>query len=892
MQPLRAATAAGELTAGPGRLLDVLELELGLPPVRTKPGEALLAYRSCLAECDDLARFYHASFAIDALGVARTLLEWRSQWYEAGWQGEFRSRPSARLADLAAVERLARTRVPLCAGQRIARAERALAAGARTQIRRIVLSDPLAVLPASWHALLAHFETVEAEGVALRARAEPGRDLARVQQALLALAEPDRGTVRKRQRLSGDTSFILVRGVSRDLTAQAIGEYLLHNGTSAETLLIAERDGIIVDNALERVGLPRAGFQHYSRFRAVTQVLKLCLGLVWEPLSVQLLLQFLIHPTGPLPDHARSRLAEAVAREPGVGGHAWQDALAEIAMRLTEQFEASDIVVRELGADIAYWLECERFSPQSGAPLEVLIERTQRCATWLARRMHVLEEPTERDLYGAAQAQCAALLAALEALRAEGIQLLPRMTLEQLVDEVSGHAPDPSTFAEAGHVRATNTPGAVASAWPAVIWWDLEPQSASARYPWSEGEHAELVANGVALPPVRDRIRARTEQWLRPILNAERQLILVVHEREHGFHPLVSALMSATENWHEIRLEQSLLEAPDNGAIPGLEIETRALTIKPLPRPRRWWRLPAGRKLEPRKTESYSSLSKLIDYPHEWVLRYAARLARGRATDLARGNLLYGNLAHRLFESFFAEHADWSKLDAAALKRWLAASLPPLLAQEGAVLEEPGAGVARERILATLETAFSRLISHLHSAAITSVRAEHWVRAPFDAIEIRGGIDLLATRADGRAVVLDVKWSGQGRRGAELEQGRALQLATYAYMCQASGTTRTWPAHAYFIVTTGNIVAPDAELFPDAIVYPPAEPQSLQALWQRIGRTIEWRWRQIASGAIEVNVPGTRAQDAEPAPGDGVALAAEPDPFDEFGWLTGWDDGV
>src|SRR5690606_4036083 len=122
-------------------------------------------------------------------------------------------------------------------------------------------------------------------------------------------------------------------GVSRDVSAQVLGEYVRGLDAGADVVLIAEHDGIIVDNALERVGLPRAGFQHYSRFRAVTQVLKLALSLIWKPVAPRPLLQFLLHPVGPLPRRVRSALAESVASEPGVGGRAWAAALEKLAER-------------------------------------------------------------------------------------------------------------------------------------------------------------------------------------------------------------------------------------------------------------------------------------------------------------------------------------------------------------------------------------------------------------------------------------------------------------------------------------------------------------------------------------------------------------------------------
>ncbi|NIP88193.1 MAG: hypothetical protein GWN84_13855, partial [Gammaproteobacteria bacterium] len=62
-------------------------------------------------------------------------------------------------------------------------------------------------------------------------------------------------------------------------------------------------------------------------------------------------------------------------------------------------------------AEIAYWLQCERFKPEQGAPLEAVIERAQRCTNWLAGRLAAAEDDMQRDLLAAAQAQASALRA-------------------------------------------------------------------------------------------------------------------------------------------------------------------------------------------------------------------------------------------------------------------------------------------------------------------------------------------------------------------------------------------------------------------------------------------------------------------------------------------------
>ena len=935
LQPARPLTGLGAVALGPARLLDLLELRLGLPPALARPGEALLAYRACLAELDGKTRFYHRSFAVDPMGVARTLLDWRAQWHEAGWSGAFVGVASQRLADIADVEKIAAARVPLDAGQRLQRVAQALEQKLTARIDRIVLHDELAELPTAWQRVLGHFEVeptkraIRRPAAAVGAKAAPTEasptvprgttgdlfgapaardarpaakltDLERIQRALvtgaLAVAAKAAPTEesrlpREREQLAGDATFIVVHGISRDLSAQAIAEYLLKSNARADTVVIAEHDGIILDNAFERVGLPRAGFQHHSRFRAVAQVLKLCLGLVWEPVSPHLLLQFLIHPVGPLPGHARSTLAEAVADEPGIGGTAWNEALATIAERMQSKFGRSPAETQKLREDVSYWLECERFAPDTGAPLTVLIERAQRCANWLARMLHSVENESEAALYAAAQAQAEALVTNLGSFARQSTKI-ERIALERLVDEVGGRSADPGTFAEARHVRAATEPAAITKRWQTVVWWDLAAHVPALTYPWSDAELTELRAAGVNLPSVDERIRRRMRAWLRPIQNAQSQLILVIHDRDEGHHPLWTRLTSLFTGFTEVRVEDALLSDAAARSIPALAVSTETLPPKPLPRPRRWWELPSGATIAPRETESYSSLNKLVYFPHEWVLNYAARLRLGRAEDLASGNLLYGRLAHRLFENFFAGHPDWARLEERTIRAWLEARLPALISQEGALLCEPGMGVERERVTAVLDNAFARLLGHLRSAGIERAAAEQQTDAAFDDVKLHGAIDLVLNDRKGREIVLDVKWSGEGFRGDELAESRYLQLATYAYMRKHATGAKAWPYHAYFIVATGNVLANDNTVFPDAAVFEPEKDEGIAAIWTRLRATYLWRRAQIAAGQVEVNAAGTEPDLWSAPPADALATNVDPDKFDDYTWLTGWEEGA
>lgn len=780
---------------------------------------AAFSYLQCLRDVSSPDRFFHTSLQIDPVSVARTLLEWREQWYEAGWDGTFPDGAPARLADMAAVEALARGRVPLGGGERLRRVAAALSRRT-TQIDRVELHTPFDEFPQAWHRVLAALPCEPAFGVAARPTGPSGSDLARVQASLLEVAGGSANKVAARESLKGDGSLVVVRAASRDISADAVAEFLLATGRSYHTLLVAERDGIILDNAFERAGLPRCGFRYHTRFRAATQVLKLCLALIWTPVNPNRTLQFLLHPTGPLPRWVRSRLADAVAASPGIGGPVWANALGGIEHTQRESYEAEDAEIERLREDIGYWLEGERFDPRAGAPLDALVARTQRVSTWASVQVNTSERAAEATLFGAAQAQAEALLAGLAQLRDAGVESLPRLELERLVDEVTTDAPDPSTFGEVGHARATTAPAAVIGTWPSVVWWNLSSPPAAVSYPWSKRELKALRDAGVQLPEIDDLLRQRSRHWLRPLLSATERLILVVHDDERGTHPVWTQVENLFEGFDRVEIEQELLSGET--ALAPLTVPTRVLPLRSLPFPRRWWVLPAECSIARRGVESYSSLSKLCDYPHKWVLQYAASLQAGRAADVSDGSLLYGNLGHRLIEEFFRVYEDWHTMPDKDVLEWVRATFPGLVEREGAVLLEPGRGVDRQRIGTTMERALVRLLTHLRTAGIKQVVPEASGEVPFVGRRLTGAIDLLLTDGEGQRAVIDIKWAGQNYRRDFLAKNRALQLATYAYLQKTLDASEYWPSSPlpFFILATGNVLTSESSRFLDAIVSP------------------------------------------------------------------------
>ena len=886
LKPEAPQTVTGAVVLGPRGFLEVLESQLGLPTPNPHPSEAPFSYLQCLRETSTPDRFFHRSLEIDPVNVARTLLDWREQWYEAGWDGTFSDDAPRRLVDMAAVEAVSKSRVPATHGERLQRVAETLAER-RTQIECVELHTPFDDLPQAWQRVVDGLPWVPAAGLEFAAGGPRGSDLALVQTTLLSMVDRDDDRIVEPTPLQGDRSLIVVKSASRDLSADAIAEFLLASGRISGTLLVAEHDGIILDNALERAGLPRCGFQRHTRFRAAMQVLKLSLALVWEPVDPYRMLQFLLHPSGPLPRWVRSRLADAVAESPGIGGSEWVDAVRWIGQTQRERYESEEAEVERLRSEIAFWLEGDRYDPGFGAPLETLLLRTQRVSAWASTQFHTVESQTEAALFAAAHAQAEALLTEFAGLRESGAERIAQLELERRIDEVTTDAPNPSIYEEAGHARATISPAAVTGSWPTVVWWNLAHAPSTISYPWSRPELAALRASGVRLSEVEDIVRRHSREWLRPVCNAREQLVLVVHDDERGTHPLWTRIESLFDSMKIVEIEPTLLAGKTT--LEALEVSTRALPLMGLPAPRRWWSLPDECTVAPREIESYSSLSKLCDYPHEWVLQYAARLRAGRAAEVMDGSRLFGRLGHRLFEEFFGTRDDWHRMPDKDVLAWVRTELPRVVEREGAVLLGPGRGVDRQRVAATLERALVRLLAHLRSAGVVRATAEVSGEVSFAGRRLRGDIDLMLTLGNGQRAVLDVKWAGESYRRGLLVENRALQLATYSYLQKGQDEGEVWPTGAFFILSTGNVLTSDGSSFPDAIVSPSNDGEGVADLWDRLRLTCDWRWAQLESGQIEVVTDLTEPDEQSSPPEAGLRPVTGGDQYDDYVHLTGWE---
>lgn len=886
-------TGIDQVTCAPSWLLSWIESQLGLTLPETSFTHRTIQYLGCLRELDAPDRFYHRSFHEDELGAASELLRWRDECYEAGWDGRlFSEDMPARIRDLAEVEAIAAPRIAPNTGQRVQRVLSELE-DARLDNLTIKVIDPEETFSNVWKQLLRRLDS-HFHPWALSPQGTPGSDLYALQSRLLEQQGGDTAA------LSADASVLVLRDGSHYLSAPWIAAYAhqqLERYGNESCVILAERCGGILDDALTETGRPRLGFASPSFWRPVFQVLPLAMELIWGPLDPSALLQFLAHPVAPVRNRIRRALALVVAHEPGIGGDRWKEALDEAIQRALDDSEAKDGEShsrerrrKAIMAEVSYWLECERHDPQQGAPISIVIERTRRVIDWLRKATHHLEDIDHQELYAGAWSQASELLAILESLEATGVGSVRRDLVRRLIEAVRGEGMirpgrERQCAPHEPQLRKAHAPSGVLEPAEVVIWWGCDQERVFTQLRWSPAETRFFEAHGVRLNSLKDRLSWRSASWLRPILAARRQLVLVLHDEAKGHHPVFDRLLASARGWAEHRIERLIGDPTLTcDAIPAPE--TTELVLRELPSVKRWWHLTSSSTLMPREQESASSLEKFLSGPYQWVLDYKAKLRKGTLVTLDDGKRLKGNLVHQLYELYFAAHPDIGALDADSAGKWVHQNAPDLIERVGAVLLTAGRRAEREDFIHTAADSLQELIRQLQAADIAKVTMEGEQAGTFLGGPIGGVIDMLVVNSIGKSAIIDIKWGSATYREASLRNSEYLQLATYGLLCKTRD--EGWPILGYYIISDRRLITMDGGYFPEAVEVFPDNRESVAAFWERVEHTWRWRREQLDRGVIEVPVTGT-TPDRNSSPGEGgLALPETYDRFHHFGGLTGW----
>lgn len=856
----------GAMVVGPMGLLNVLETQLGLLRARPSQAERIVQYRQCLKRCDTLSRFYHRTFEMDELGTAATLLGWRDLWHLHGWGEEMAAAKEPRLRDLADVEKEALQTVGAGIGERLLAVVTAMDRR-KLAVDEVELLDPVAAFPKRWRDILAR--------VPLRFRDAPQGEaivestLRDLQRALIRIRAGEK--VGDKLRWKEDGSLTVVRAETRFLAGAWLAERMARGEGGG--LIVATADGAMLDGILAASDVARQGLLEASAFRPALQVLPLALEIIWEPLNFYGLLQFLTHPVCPVSGYARRKLAGKLADKPGIGGESWERVLDEIDEHYGDR-------AKDVRKNIQLWVEHPRYAQDSGAPVDKVLARVAYLTDYFRARLADTDRAA-RIAFNAGFAQCKACGDALQGLLNQGVETLRPRQLQRLVAQATARGSEnPLLEAEVGSLMGITNPAAAVEGFDRVLWWQLGMPALPSNYPWSQGEMNELEAAGVVLPSLSDLLERTAGDWLKPILAARRELVLVLPPMGEEVHPVWLTMEALFDKVVVSPLEPILTEA-DTAHPP--------VPHTSLPARRRWWQLPEDVAIRKNERASFSSLEIQLFNPYQWLLRYPAALRPSRILSVSTDFRLFGNLAHGLVHSFFQTAAPLTVTDK-DFRTWFDAAFDQIVDEEGAVLLMPGRRSDLESLRIKLRASMLQLLSQLKGAGIVRVDSEMDLVGSYVGGELVGSADLVLAKASGEQAIIDMKWSGAKKYPEKLKQNRQLQLAIYGELLRQAGGT--WPSVAYYLLDGGQLLATDAHFFPSAQTVRRNTDEGTAELWLRFVETWKWRQAQIDAGRFEVVLDGLAEDEDSAAPEAGLPVETLTPEYNDYLALAGWELGA
>lgn len=775
---------------GPRGLLTIVETALGIRSPAQPQAVRLARWRAKLAAADGPLRFWHASFALDPLATAQAVLSMRDALVEAGWHAEAISSPPQRLADIAAAETSGPSLLPGMPDRlRDVLREIAAAPPQESIAASLTLLDDRPLLPPGIGELVSALEAsgtriVQAGPPAVRACGDLGAVQARLSGGV---AVP----------LQGDGTFALMRANTEGMAAEVLADWLAALSDRNGVVVIAQRPTGILDAALRRRHLPRLGVSTASPLRGLIQMLPLALATRWQPFDAVRMLDLLQMPHSPVPGDVRFRLARVLPECPGRGGLEWNDAIADglaaRADRLRTQDPNGAAVWIKAGEEaVRIWLQAPLADPESGIQVADLAALCSALTAW-ATRMAARDVPLAKSLVNYTSTL-------LTAVQESGMEVIPRLGLERLLDTVLADGEtDPTAPSEASEWSCVESPGSAWGKHHTVVWWGFDPPPAPARFPWDVAETLALATAACTPWSPYAALSAASASWRRPLLGAtNRALLIAIPGPDGNLHPLAHEIVPQIgQSPATCPTAEELLGGADL-ALAGTVIQLVPAEARDLPKPSAVWNVPVGLTLS-RDTYSATSIESLLGCPFAWVLAGDAGIRAGRSAEIADGERLIGQLAHRLAAELFQRGGI---RDPQEIKNAAAERLPALVEEAAAPLLQPGAAAERARMSERLPIAMQRIAGLLSSSGLAVVGAEV-ARGAQDMPEVgerfEGRVDLLLEDEDGRPAVLDLKWT---RRAATytglLQDGAAIQLAAYARLVGAGERA------AFFLLRDGE----------------------------------------------------------------------------------------
>lgn len=652
--------------------------------------------------------------------------------------------------------------------------------------------------------------------------------------------------------LKEDNSLVVIRSNS----SMAAADLLHALALQGNTLLVDGGQGVTLDAIASRITRPLSGFSEGSVNNAVNMLPFQLVNILKDAPNALLILSFLNNAACPVDYNVRFPLRRVLMKKPGFDVEFW---INEIIEDLKQngvngpEDQPESLVTEELvRKEIYRWFR----QPEKA------IYQGNKYMFSKSMLIHLFEK-TSKELKGKNFDGAVQLLKIiLQLLNDYEGEMIDETQLTILISGNLKPVSNPMFAAQAGCIPTVGAPSSVISAFNTIIWWNLSEDNgvAGATY-FYLAETKELSGNSLWSNEYESSV---TDKWyfqsIRPLVNCHERLILVVTETSNGEkmlrHPFFDFIEASCKNMEEVTVHA---EKDPEGVPEQMKVLFRNSKLVPAIRkslPIAFGNWNINTELPTlRDKESFSSLEKLICYPHQYIMEKMACLKYIGPPD--PDNILQncGNAAHRVFELLFTRE-DSLKLKDESLEGVTSALCEQVIREQYIGLNTPESGLLKKVFIRKILRAASRLLEHLKAGNFVKVFPEvnlgKETPIEFGGILLNGKIDLLLTARDGRKAIIDLKWTGFSKRQKMLKEEKDLQLTVYSYLVSSTADIPT----AFFIIDKSRLISYESDLFPHAtVVFTEKEGRTIRAeMAEKTQHAYKIRVDEFSRGFIEVGL--------------------------------------
>ncbi len=823
---------------GPKKLLMFLETQLGLGqyPEDIEPLRIEFFYNvlNAFLQSNEDA-FFKASFEVDQLATAQTMLLWRDELIGMNYPFDDNQAPE-RLLIFNEIEKIVeREALENTYYKGIAERWNDVITCCLSNDYKpihVLLNEPIEIMPIQYQRLFKALSTERCSEIEAQVMHQTETNLSDFQAFI-------QGRTKGKKMLKSDQSILIFESKRDTDLAVALSKYLNQNPNQQYQILLQERNKTL-ENALVAEGIARLGVSVQSVAHPLTQILKLLPNFLYYPLDPKLVLSFLSQNFKPLNNRLANYLAKALANIPGVHSEEWNRQLSEFWSKNEEYFKFKDPEAIKRQYDFLF--NRKTYQYQESIPKEEIILMYKYLLSWL-------QENQEIQKYNSSKTLMKQTEQLIDYFTYSSIQYFYRIDIERTIKLIF----QPNAVHQ-GDIEVGSSPvfhhfGQFYQAHETLVFADFVNRSQVVLpQKWNKHERAYFQSKQLEFETPQRQNKLKIHHRNRPILWTTHQLILALPSTVNGDevveNDMMGDLRACFSDYKKMIINVDQLQTSDFVKKDPIEVATIEKTSPIVA-------FDALKSFQ-RKQESPTALEDLMFYPHNYAFRYAAKLSNSPINSVLQTNRMKGNLAHKCIELALAQDFEaWSNKNC---YDFVEKTMYQLLETEGVPLLLYGNQPDKESFIGILKNSVWYLVSCLRNNNWKLVSTEKSARNTLFGKTVEGRIDLLLQRGNELAVV-DFKWGGITRFRDKLKNSMAIQLALYAALV---GEDK--PIHvAYYMINQQKMLSFNRAAFSEADI-PSVSHESdfvLNDMTSKIEKTLTFRFDQLSKGEIEIRTDRT-----------------------------------